>query len=133
MEQNNVVYGETFQVRFLWGRQRHYPRYPLKAPVEFVVKGEMSPSAKPHLERAKGKDISLGGVGVSVPELESNIPPVGARVHLLIKIEGTKAPIVLEGLVAHADPQQGFGIRFMTLTSDLRKKIKRLLTASAVA
>lgn len=131
-EADNIIYGETFEVRFLWGRRRLYPRYPLKAPVGFTVVMDDAPqttqttlTAQAHGE---GNDISLGGVGVSLPPTGTDVPPVGARIRLQLEVEGTNAPLVIEGVVVHSDAQQhGFGISFQGLTSTLRKRLKILL------
>jgi len=126
-EANDIVYGETFEVRFLWGRRRHYPRYPLKAPVEFtIVMGEAPDSTQ---ARGEGTDISLGGVGVRLPQTNKDVPHVGARVRLHLDVEGISEPLTIEGVVAHADAQHGFGISFQGLTSELRKRLKMLLTS----
>lgn len=128
-EANDVVYGETFEVRFLWGRRRLYPRYPLKAPVGFtVVLGDMAQTAQ---ARGEGNDISLGGVGVSLPQTETDVPPVGARIRLQLEVEGTSEPLVIEGVVVHSDAQRSFGISFQGLTSTLRKRLKILLARKA--
>ncbi|MFN2454412.1 MAG: PilZ domain-containing protein [Pyrinomonadaceae bacterium] len=129
-EANEVVLGETFEVRFLWGRRRHYPRYPLQTPVEFsVVIGE----APAPLEQAhgEGSDISLGGLGVRLPHSEGMVPPVGAHVRLQLTIEGMDEPLTVSGVVAHADAQHGFGISFQGLSADIRKRVKMLLTSKA--
>lgn len=128
-EASDIVYGETFEVRFLWGRRRHYPRYPLKAPIEFsVVMGEAPLVEQTHGE---GSDISLGGVGVRVPQTDEGLPPIGTRVRLQLMIEGMDEPLTVDGIVAHADAQHGFGISFQGLDSGLRKRLKMLLTSKA--
>ncbi len=128
-EADNVIYGETFEVRFLWGRRRLYPRYPLKAPVEFtVVLDEATQTAQ---ARGEGNDISLGGVGVHLPQTGTGVPPVGARVRLQLEVEGTNEPLVIEGVVVHSDAQHDFGISFQVLTSTLRKRLKVLLMRKA--
>jgi c-di-GMP-binding flagellar brake protein YcgR len=128
MEQDNAVYGETFEIRFMWGKRRHYPRYQLNAPVAFVVEDERE-EQRP--EQAEGRDISLGGVGVSPPETDENIPQIGSRVRLRIIMEGVEAPFNLEGEVVHADAENGFGVRFENLPSNLRQRLKWLLTMKA--
>jgi c-di-GMP-binding flagellar brake protein YcgR len=124
MEQDDAIYGETFQVLFLWGRKRSYPRYPLNAPVAFVVEDE------PEAERAEGRDISLGGVGV-LPETDESVPQVGSRVRLRIIVEGINGLLNLEGEVVHADAQNGFGVRFTNLPTELRQRLKLLLMMKA--
>ncbi len=124
-EADSVIYGETFEVRFLWGRRRLYPRYPLKAPVEFTV--VLDEAAQTQQARGEGNDISLGGVGVTLPQTETNVPPVGARIRLQLEVEGTSEPLVIEGVVVHSDAQRSFGISFEVLTSTLRKRLKVLL------
>jgi c-di-GMP-binding flagellar brake protein YcgR len=128
MEQDDAIYGETFEVRFMWGKRRHYPRYRLNTPVAFVVEDEQ---AEQQPEEAEGRDISLGGVGVLPPETDENIPQIGSRVRLRITIEGVDAPFNLEGEVAHADAEHGFGVRFVNLPSNLRQRLKWLLTMKA--
>jgi hypothetical protein len=127
MEENEAIYGETFEVRFLWSIKRHHLRYPLKAPVHYVVEEEQQPEA----EQAEGRDISLGGVGVLPPETDESLPPVGSRVRLQIAVEGINKPFNLEGEVVHADPQSGFGVRFANLPTNLRQRLKLLLTMKA--
>ena len=124
MEDDEAVYGETFQVLFLWGRRRNYPRYPLNAPVAFVVEDETD------AERAEGRDISLGGVGV-LPETDESIPQVGSHVRLRIIVEGVDSLFNLEGEVVHADAQNGFGVRFTNLPTNLRQRLKLLLMMKA--
>jgi hypothetical protein len=128
MEENEAIYGETFEVRFVWSIKRHHPRYPLKAPVHYVVEEERQPEA----EQAEGRDISLGGVGVQPPETDESIPPVGSRVRLKIAVEGIDKPFNLEGEVVHADPESGFGVRFANLPTSLRQQLKLLLTMKAL-
>src|SRR3982751_5231655 len=124
MEQDDAVFGETFQVFFLWRGRRNYPRYPLNAPVAFVVEDEPEP------ERAEGRDISMGGVGV-LPETDESIPQVGSRVRLRIIVEGIDRSLQLEGEVVHADAENGFGVRFANLPTNLRQRLKLLLTMKA--
>lgn len=131
-EADNIIYGETFEVRFLWGRRRLYPRYPLKAPVEFtVVLDEAAQLPQTAQARGEGNDISLGGVGVSLPQTETDVPPVGARIRLQLEVEGMSEPLVIEGVVVHSDAQRSFGISFQGLTSTLRKRLKILLARKA--
>ena len=125
MEQDDdAIYGETFQVLFLWGRRRSYPRYPLNAPVAFAIE------EKAEAERAEGRDISLGGVGV-LPETDESMPQVGSHVRLRIIVEGIDRLINLEGEVVHADEQNGFGVRFENLPTSLRQRLKLLLMKKA--
>ncbi len=125
-EADNIIYGETFEVRFSWGRRRLYPRYPLKAPVGFTV--VLDGAAQTAQALGEGNDISLGGLGVSLPRTETGVPPVGARIRLQLEVEGTNEPLVIEGVVVHSDAQQhGFGISFQGITSTLRKRLKVLL------
>ncbi len=124
MEDDDAVYGETFQVLFQWGEKRSHPRYPLNAPVAFVVEDEAD------TEQAEGRDISLGGVGV-VPEVDESVPSIGSRVRLRISIEGIDRSLHLEGEVVHSDAENGFGVRFTNLPTDLRQRLKLLLTMKA--
>ncbi len=128
MEQDDAIYGETFQVLFLWGKKRHYPRYPLNVPVEFVVEGD-APSDQ--AEQAEGRDISLGGVRLLPPESNEGIPQIGSRVRLQMYVEGINKPFNLEGMVVHADMQNGFGVSFTNLPAELRRRLKWLLTIKA--
>jgi hypothetical protein len=128
-EQNNPVYGETFEVQSLWGQRRHHPRYLLNAPVEFIIGGELRPEAGTG-GQAGVKDISLGGLGVGAPEptFEARVPPIGSRVRVQLSVEGeTGSPLTVEGVVVHADPRRGFGVSFSSLTAELRKRVKQLL------
>jgi hypothetical protein len=125
MEQDEAVYGETFEVLFLLGRRRLYPRYPLNAPVEFVLEDEEQQ------EQAEGRDISLGGVGLQPLAVDESVPQIGSRVRLQIFLEGSDEPFNLEGEVVHADSQRGFGVRFVNLPANLRQRLKWLLTLKA--
>ena len=129
MEQNEGVYGETFEVRFLWGKRRLYPRYPLNAPVEFVLEDEEQPE---QAEQAEGRDISLGGVGIQPLQMDESVPQIGSHVRLQIFLEGSPEPFNLEGEVVHADAQRGFGVRFVNLPTNLRQRLKWLLTLKAL-
>lgn len=120
-ERENEIYGESFRVRFMREQKRRYPRYAWRAPVAFVVEGAPPPAGG----RAFGRDISLGGLGLSAPD--DGVPPVGARVRLRLTVEGFDEPVVLEGEVTYADPQHGFGVRFPPLAPEPRKHVKRLL------
>ena len=128
MEQDEAVYGDTFEIRFMWSQRRSYPRYPLNTPVAFVVQDEQEEQQP---DRAVGRDISLGGVGVSPPEMDENIPEIGSRVRLRIVMEGVEPPFNLEGEVVHADAESGFGVRFVNLPAGLRQRLKWLLTMKA--
>ena len=127
MEQDEAVYGDTFEIRFMWSQRRSYPRYPLNAPVAFVVQDEQEPQP----DQAEGRDISLGGVGLSPPEMDESIPQIGSRVRLRIVMEGVETPFNLEGEVVHADAENGFGVRFVNLPANLRQRLKWLLTMKA--
>ena len=129
MEQDEAVYGETFEVLFLLGKRRLYPRYPLNAPVEFVLEDE---EQREQAEQAEGRDISLGGVGLQPLETDESIPQIGSRVRLQIFLEGSPEPFNLEGEVVHADAQRGFGVRFVNLPASLRQRLKWLLTLKAL-
>lgn len=128
MGQDEAVYGETFEVRFLWGKRRLYPRYPLNAPVEFVLEDEEQQEQAEHTE---GRDISLGGVGLQPLEVDESVPQIGTRVRLQIFLEGSAEPFNLEGEVVHADAQRGVGIRFVNLPANQRQRLKWLLTLKA--
>ena len=130
MEQDDAVFGETFQVHFLWGRKRLYPRYPLNAPVEFVIEGESPEEQSEPSEQSEGRDISLGGMGILPPGTDE-IPQIGSRVRLQIVVEGVGNSFHLEGEVVHADTQNGFGVRFTNLPTELRQRLKRFLTMKA--
>ena len=124
-KQDDAVYGETFQLSFVLGKRRVHPRYPLDAPVRFVVEGILPPDT----ESGEGRDISLGGIGVIPSESDDGLPEVGTRVHIQLSIEGIPEPLNIEGVVVHASPQKGFGVRFLALTSEVRKLLKRLITS----
>lgn len=125
--QSDLVSGETFEVRFTWGKKRHHPRYQLEIPVEFTFEGETGSIA----EHGIGRDISLGGAGVAPPQEDARIPPVGSRVRLQLTAAGADKPLELDGIVAHADAQHGFGLQFPHLTSRMRMRLKQLLTELA--
>ena len=127
MEEDKAVYGDTFEIRFMWSQRRSHPRYPLNAPVAFVVEDEQEQQP----DQADGRDISLGGVGLSPPKMDDDIPQIGSRVRLRIVMEGVETPFNLEGEVVHADAENGFGVRFANLPVTLRQRLKWLLTIKA--
>jgi c-di-GMP-binding flagellar brake protein YcgR len=127
MKQDKAVYGDTFEIRFMWSQRRSYPRYPLNAPVAFVIQDEQEQQP----DQAEGRDISLGGVGLSPPRMDENIPQIGSHVRLRIVMEGVETPFNLEGEVVHADAENGFGVRFENLPTNLRQRLKWLLTMKA--
>ncbi len=128
---DDIAYGETFEAYFLWGKKRHHPRYPLDAPVEFVIE-DILPSAS-LVEQAKGYDISLGGIGVLPPETSRRVPQIGSTVRLQLMVEGINEPLIVDGVVVHADPQHGFGVQFQTPTGRVRKRLKQVVTMRAAA
>lgn len=125
-EQYSVL-GDTFQVNFIWGKRRRFPRYSLPGEVEYVVSG-MGDEETTH---ALARDISLGGVGVLAPDTGQSLPRVGAKVRLRLEVEELGDYLSVEGEVVHADPEQGFGVMFSNLTGDARKWVKQMLTMRA--
>lgn len=121
----DVIYGETFEVSYLWGRRRRFPRYDLIVPVGFVF-GE---SLTPHVERGLCRDIGMGGIGV----LTRVAPAV--REHDVVSVQlsphGIEETLRLFGVVVYADPVQGFGLQFSDFTPRTRARLKQLLTLLA--
>ena len=127
IEENELVDGETFQVSLQWGKRRTSPRYPLKVPVSFFVKG----APQPEIECVEARDIGLGGVGLLAPGSGGSVPPVGALVHLRFMAEGVGQPLRLDGKVVHASSESGFGVKFPRLPADMRMRLKRMLSMMA--
>lgn len=121
----DVVYGETFAVRYLWGMKRRFPRYNLVVPVRVVYGEGLKPSVVVGLTR----DIALGGMGFLPPE------PLRIRERdvLMLKFwaHGLSEPLVTSGVVSYENPRDGVGIRFPDLTGRTRAKLKQLLTSMA--
>ena|SRR5687768_17514931 len=128
IEEHELVDGETFQVSLQWGKRRTSPRYPLKVPVSFFVKG----APQPVIESGELRDIGLGGVGLLPPESGESVPAVGALVQMRFMAEGIGQPLKLEGMVVHASPQSGIGVKFPRLPAEMRMRLKRMLTMMAV-
>ena len=121
----DAIYGETFEVSYLWGRRRRFPRYDLIVPVGFVY-GE---SLTPRVERGLCRDIGMGGIGV----LARTAAPV--REHDVVSVQlsphGIGETLRLFGVVVYADPAQGFGLQFSEFTPRTRVRLKQLLTLLA--
>lgn len=119
---SEVIYGETFEVSYLWGKRRRFPRYDLIVPVGFFC-GE---SLAPQLERGLCRDIGMGGISV--------LSPVAAEVRhndvvsVQLSAHGLDETLRLFGIVVYADPEQGFGLRFADFTPRTRVRLKQLLT-----
>lgn len=121
----DAIYGETFEVTYLWGKRRRYPRYDLIVPVGFFC-GE---SLAPRMERGLCRDIGMGGIGV--------LSPVAAevRTHDVVSVQlsayGLEDTLRLFGVVVYADAEQGFGLQFADFTPRTRVRLKQLLTLLA--
>ena len=120
-----VIYGETFEVTYLWGKRRRFPRYDLVVPVGFVF-GE---SLTPHVGRGLCRDIGMGGIGVLTRLADS------VREHDVVSVQlspyGIEETLRLFGVVVYADPAQGFGLQFSDFTPRTRVRLKKLLTLLA--
>ena len=46
--------------------------------------------------------------------------------------EGIGQPLKLEGMVVHASPESGIGVKFPRLPAAMRMRLKRMLTMMAV-
>ncbi len=118
----DTIYGETFEVSYLWGKRRRFPRYDLIVPVGFVY-GE---SLTPQVERGLCRDIGMGGIGVL------SRMAAGVREHDVVSVQlsahGIEETLRLYGVVVYADPEQGFGLQFAEFTPRTRVRLKRLLT-----
>lgn len=120
-----AIYGETFEVSYLWGKRRRFPRYDLIVPVGFVY-GE---SLTPHVGRGLCRDIGMGGIGV-IPGMAAAV-----REHDVVSVQlspyGIEDTLRLFGVVVYADPAQGFGLQFAEFTPRTRARLKQLLTLLA--
>ena len=121
----DAIYGETFEVTYLWGKRRRYPRYDLIVPVGLVY-GE---SLTPHVERGLSRDIGMGGIGVL------SRTAAAVREHDVVSVQlspfGIEETLRLYGVVVYADPAQGFGLQFAEFTPRTRVRLKQLLTLLA--
>ncbi len=121
----DAIYGETFEVSYLWGRRRRFPRYDLIVPVGFVY-GE---SLTPHVERGLSRDIGMGGIGV-LSRMTADV-----REHDVVSVQlsphGIEETLRLFGVVVYADPGFGFGLQFADFTPRTRVRLKQLLTLLA--
>jgi hypothetical protein len=123
MNEEDVVYGDTFAVKHLWGMKRRFPRYYLVVPVRVAYGEGLAVSIVTALTR----DISLGGMGFLPPE------PMGVPENdvLSMKFEahGMPEPLVISGIVAYVNPRDGVGVSFPDLTGRTRTRLKQLLTS----
>ena len=123
MKEDDVVYGDTFAVKHLWGMKRRFPRYDLIVPVRVAYGEGLAVSIVTALTR----DISLGGMGFLPPA------PLGVPENdvLSMKFEahGLPEPLVISGIVAYENPRDGIGVSFPDLTGRTRTRLKQLLTS----
>lgn len=121
----DAIYGETFEVTYLWGKRRRFPRYDLVVPVGFVY-GE---SLTPHVERGLSRDIGMGGIGVLARTAAS------VREHDVVSVQlsphGIEETLRLFGVVVYAEAGIGFGLQFSDFTPRTRVRLKQLLTLLA--
>jgi hypothetical protein len=126
MTEQDVVYGDTFAVRHLWGMKRRFPRYGLVVPVR-VAYGE---GVETRIVTGLMRDIALGGMGFITPE------PLGlpARDVLMLKFGafGLPGPLVVSGIITYENPRDGVGVMFPELAGRTRTRLKQLLTSMAV-
>lgn len=74
------------------------------------------------LDVLRARDISQGGVGVSVSHGFEGLD-LAATVQIVIKLPGVKA-FSARGVIRHADRKLGlFGIEFTTLTEEGRQRL----------
>ena len=125
MIEGDVVYGDTFTVRHLWGMKRRFPRYPLVVPVR-VAYGE---GLDVTVVTALTRDVALGGLGFMPPQ------PLGLpeRDVLMLKFDahGLPEPLVMSGIIAYENRRDGVGVTFPDLAGRSRTRLKQLLTSMA--
>lgn len=126
MSLNDNVVGETFEVRYIWGKRRRYPRYPLIVPVRIAF-GDLLHA---RTELGISRDIGLGGMGVVCPASAE------MREHELVSVQLAAHQIderlIITGVVVYSDGESGFGLQFPEFTSRTRIRLKQLLTRLAV-
>jgi hypothetical protein len=122
MTEEDIIYGETFAVRHLWGMKRRYPRYELVVPVRVAYGSGTDVWVVTGLTR----DVALGGMGFLAPE------PLGLPerdvLSLKFQAHGIPEPLVLPGIVAYESALHGVGVTFPDLTGRTRTRLKQLLT-----
>lgn len=125
-EEEDVVYGDTFAVRHLWGMKRRFPRYGLTVPVRVAYGGALEATVVTGLTR----NIGLGGMGFITPE------PLGldGGEVLMLKFgaHGLPEPLIMSGIVTYENPRDGVGVMFPDLAGRSRTRLKQLLTLMAV-
>ena len=125
MDEEDVVYGDTFAVRHLWGMKRCHPRYDLVVPVRVAF----GSGAQVWVVTGLTRDVALGGMGFLAPE------PLGVPkndvVSLKFRAHGLPEPLVLPGIIAYESMLHGVGVRFPDLTGRSRTRLKQLLTLMA--
>lgn len=125
LAEENVVYGDTFAVRHLWGMKRRFPRYGLTVPVRVAYGGGLEASIVTGLTR----DIALGGMGLITPEALG--VPKRDVVMLKFGAHGLPEPLIISGIVVYENPRDGVGVMFPDLTGRTRTRLKQLLTSIA--
>ena len=119
---DEVVYGETFEVKHLWGMKRRFPRYDLMVPVRVAY----GTGADVWVVTGLTRDVALGGMGFLAPT------PLGLPYNDVLSLKfaahGLPEPLVLSGLVAYESPLHGVGVRFPEFTGRTRTRLKQLLT-----
>jgi hypothetical protein len=125
LAEEDVVYGDTFAVKHLWGMKRRFLRYGLTVPVRVAYGRGLGATIVTGLTR----DIALGGMGFITPE------PLGVPerdvVMLKFGAHGLPEPLVISGIVAYENPRDGVGVRFPELAGRTRTRLKQLLTSMA--
>ena len=125
MTEEDVVYGDTFAVKYLWGMKRRHPRYDLVVPVRVAFGSGTDVWVVTGLTR----DVALGGMGFVPPEPlgvpERDVVSVKFRAH------GLPEPLVLPGIITYESVRRGVGVMFPELTGRSRTRLKQLLTFMA--
>lgn len=88
---------------------RYFPRIEEDCPVAVHNRGQLE-----RVSRGIG-NLSVGGIFAGVPEL-----PVGS--HVVVHVGGTH-PFDAEGIVSHAAPGRGVGIRFTSFAPESRASL----------
>jgi len=125
MQEEDVIYGDTFAVRHLWGMKRRHPRYDLIVPVRVAF----GSGSDVWIVTGLTRDVALGGMGFLAAE------PLGLPerdvVTLKFRAYGLPEPLVVPGIVAYESALHGVGVMFPDLTGRTRTRLKQLLTFMA--
>ncbi|MFN3567870.1 MAG: orotate phosphoribosyltransferase [Caldimicrobium sp.] len=95
-----------------------------------IFEEEVSYSYEKGSFKGKLRDISLGGIFISEPEI---YPQVGEKITLALFLEGTEPPIKIEfqGEVLRVELGRGFALKLLTISHASLKHLKNFLYYNA--